>query len=182
MENYFNKLPREFRSKNSILAPLVAIGIALFGLVSIVAVISENYDIRNFAAPTNLGNIPAGCFYLRGDCTGPTSKGATGSCKPILVCPTATPTPTEAIIPTLAPAQISCKNCLEEKALSLCLNIKEKLSSCSTQLENIFSDNKVCVPCVEMPSPTPTLSPSPTLTPQPSSTPTPPVPTVTLST
>ena len=179
MENYFTKLPREFRTKKSIIVPLLVIGIALFGLISIVATVSNNFDIRNFAAPANLGNIPAGCYYVRGDCTGPETRSRVGSCKPVLICPTKTPTPAKVIIPTKVPAMINCAECLSEGSLSLCLNVGEKVSSCSAQLENTFSEFKVCVSCQDLPVPTPTSTPSPTETPQPSLTPSPTIPVIT---
>lgn len=186
MINYFNHLPKEFRSKKSVVAPILAIGISLLGLFSVVSYISSNYDLRGSAAtPSNLGNVPSGCYFMRGDCTGASG----GSCKPILVCPTATP--------TKSPSMISCANCLSEGGLSLCLNLKSKVSICSNLLESTNSADRVCVPCKELPtaiptaflsatptqipSPTPTLIPTITLLPAPSNTPVPtftPVPSI----
>jgi len=68
MKNYFDNLPRDFRSKKSLIMPFLAIGIALVGLISVVSFISESFDIRNLAAPSNLGHVPTGCYYVRGGC------------------------------------------------------------------------------------------------------------------
>jgi len=196
MQNYFNKLPRKLRSKESKVIPLLVIGVAFVGIFSVVSIISENTDIRNLAASINTGHIPSGCYYVRGQCTGSQTPGATASCKPILVCPTNTPTitpteavtptqtpvPTEVVVPTISacvprpacldanppclltpptagwcpPSKLGCGGCLAEGASSLCLELTNKTSSCSTLLEATFDQTRVCVPCKPLPpSPTP---------------------------
>ena len=180
MQNYFHRLPRPLRSRDNKLIPLLVIGIALIGIFSVVSFISENTDIRNLAATIKPGSIESqqGCYYVRSQCTGPQTPGATGSCKPILVCPTATPTvtptptitptvpvtptevpptPTEVAVPTaVQAAALNCAQCLSEGGSSLCLSLLDKTSFCSPVLEATFDQSRVCAPCKPMPpSPTP---------------------------
>ncbi|OGG03244.1 hypothetical protein A2W14_07005 [Candidatus Gottesmanbacteria bacterium RBG_16_37_8] len=173
MPNFLSKLNKNFRAKNNKIVPLLAIAISLIGIFTILRFISISQDPRSRAASINLGNLPAGCYYVRGNCTGNQSPGTTGSCKPILVCPTATPTatltptstplisltPTPTIINpsiTLTPTvKLNCLTCLNEGNSSLCLDLKDKTSSCIPTLEAVNDQNRVCVPCKLMP-PTPT--------------------------
>src|SRR3989338_8014982 len=157
MENYFHRLPMPLRSRDNKLIPLLVIGIALIGIFSVVSFITENTDIINLAATIKPGSIESqqGCYFVRGQCSGPQTPGATGSCKMILVCPTATPTvtptPTITITPTITPTEtvtptqpplptsavapvavtsLDCTRCLSEGASSLCLSLLDKTSSC----------------------------------------------------
>ena len=161
----------------------MAIFVSLFGIYSVVSMITRPQDIRELAANVNLGHIPSGCYYVRGQCTGSESPGSTGSCKPVLVCPTATPTvtltPTFTPIPTETPEQevpsntpepptvtptpaavplpftLNCQYCLDQGASSICLNLIDKTSSCNSDLLSVNNQNRVCIPCKPMP-PTPT--------------------------
>ena len=179
MKDLLSKINNSLMAKNNKFLPFMAIFVSLFGIYSVVSMITRPQDIRELAANVNLGHIPSGCYYVRGDCTGPETRSRVGSCKPVLICPTKTPTPAKVIIPTKVPAMINCAECLSEGSLSLCLNVGEKVSSCSAQLENTFSEFKVCVSCQDLPVPTPTSTPSPTETPQPNLTPSPTIPVIT---
>lgn len=92
------------RVNDNKLIPVIAIVFGFLGIFTTVYLINQPQNISSFAAffPFIVNKIPAGCYYVRGNCTGPQTPGATGSCKPILVCPTATPTITPTATPTTA--------------------------------------------------------------------------------
>lgn len=100
MQNYFQRLPKELRSRNSLIIPLISIGVAFIGIFSIVSFVSDNYDIRKQAATTKTTPLPPGCYYVRGNCTdSEMPNSADGNCRPILICPSATPTFTQEYMP-----------------------------------------------------------------------------------
>lgn len=98
---------------------------------------------------------PAACPHL---CI--TGRPCPIPCKPILVCPSGTPTPP---IPS-RPLQLSCSDCLNGNTNQLCFDSNQKISYCSSSSLGILqSSSTQCVSCSSLPQPS--LTPPVTITP-----------------
>jgi hypothetical protein len=76
-------------------ASFIVLGMLLIAVFVSSSLVTQSQDTRSQAAQPNPGHIPPGCWYEQTQCRGyERILGGPTNCKPVLVCPTATPTVT----------------------------------------------------------------------------------------